>query len=80
VHAHEVDGHADDENPAPQENCEVAAAAAHAVGIEADSPPLARALRVEAGIEAARTLDAPQPAWRKPSPSRAPPPLPLLHS
>ena len=79
VHAHETDGPEDEQSGAPEEPCQVAAAAAHTAAIAVEALPVIGPSTDEAQILLLGSQDSPDLAWREPTRGRAPPlsrPLP----
>ena len=79
AHPHETDGHEDEQNGAPAEPCQVAAAATHTAAIAVAALPVIGPSTAEAQLVPLGSQDSPDLAWREPARGRAPPfsrPLP----
>jgi hypothetical protein len=79
AHPPETDGHENEQNGAPEEPCQVAAAAAHTAAVAVEALPVIGPSTAEAQLVPLRSKDRPDLEWREPARGRAPPfslPLP----
>lgn len=79
AHPHETDGDDNEQNGAPEEPCQVAAAAAHTAAVAVEALPVIGPSTAEAQLVPFRPKDRPDLEWREPARGRAPPfslPLP----
>lgn len=78
AHPHETDSEEDERSGAPEEPCQVAAAASHMAAIAAEALPVIGPSTAEVELVPLRQQDAPRAAQRAPAHDRAPPsPRPL---
>jgi len=79
AHAHEADGHEDEQKSTPEEPCPVAAAASHAAAVVLEALPVIGPSSAAAQLVPLGSQDWPDLARREPARGRAPPfsrPLP----